>query len=346
METVYAEKTNKMGHKIVVPMWLNLRLLLDFSCVHRTRHQHRPDTWIWVSIYSRDGADAALPYETSPPNMQITFSRLCLLWKISMQPTHTTAVHCGKTGSEYRGSKCQMAKQDHSKIIVTNWKDKRNVYVIATNNDGADVMRARTKFRQEEMITIPSVITSYNKYMGGVDHCDLYRAYYKVHVGRTGRRWWKYLFWGLFNQALVNAYILWELSTRPHKKTKAELVIEGLQDSNSSPVGGWLHIEQEDVRGTCQTANNTYTAKQCLPWPLSRSVWWSKASLCVLQTIWKDDTKQFISPDNIWLLFLFSEFVQNPLLCWVACWTVNSILPVNIIPCNLALFHINSNQCG
>ena len=97
---------------------------------------------------------------------------------------------------------------------------QENVYVIATNNDGADVMRARTKFRQEEMITIPSVITSYNKYMGGVDHCDQYRAYYKVHVGRTGRRWWKYLFWGLFNQALVNAYILWELSTRPHKKQK------------------------------------------------------------------------------------------------------------------------------
>ena len=44
-------------------------------------------------------------------------------------------------------------QQDHSQIIVTNWKDERNVYVIATNNDGADVMRARTKFRQEEMIT-------------------------------------------------------------------------------------------------------------------------------------------------------------------------------------------------
>ena len=97
-------------------------------------------------------------------------------------------------------------QKDHSQVTVNNWKDKRNVYTIATNNDGSDVQRARTRFRQDEMITVPSVIAMYNKYMGGVDHCDQYRSYY--NVGRTGRHWWKYLFWGLFNQALVNAFIL------------------------------------------------------------------------------------------------------------------------------------------
>ena len=105
-----------------------------------------------------------------------------------------------------------------SQITVTNWKDKRNVLVIATNNDGKDVQKPRTKFRQDEIISIPSVVTSYNSNMGGVDHSDQYRAYYSV--GRTGRRWWKYLFWGLLNQTLVNAYILWELSTRPHNKQR------------------------------------------------------------------------------------------------------------------------------
>ncbi|XP_033639103.1 piggyBac transposable element-derived protein 3-like [Asterias rubens] len=96
-------------------------------------------------------------------------------------------------------------QKDHSQVTVNNWKDNRNVYTIATNNDGSDVQRARTRFRQDEMITVPSVIAMYNKYMGGVDHCDQYRSYY--NVGRTGRRWWKYLFWGLFNQALVGVVI-------------------------------------------------------------------------------------------------------------------------------------------
>ena len=54
---------------------------------------------------------------------------------------------------------------------------------------------------------------AYNKLMGGVDHMDRLRAYYGV--GRAGRRWWKYLLWGLINVGLVNAYVLWTRYNRP-----------------------------------------------------------------------------------------------------------------------------------
>ena len=34
-------------------------------------------------------------------------------------------------------------------------------------------------------------------------------------MGRAGRRWWKYLFWGVLNVGIINAYILWATANRP-----------------------------------------------------------------------------------------------------------------------------------
>jgi hypothetical protein len=103
-------------------------------------------------------------------------------------------------------------------IMVSRWKDKRDVFMISSNNDGSDTHKPRSNFRQNEVISIPTVITEYNKFMGGVDHFDQFRSYY--NVGRSGRRWWKYLFWGLLNISIVNAYILWHVSNMPHNRNK------------------------------------------------------------------------------------------------------------------------------
>ena len=48
---------------------------------------------------------------------------------------------------------------------------------------------------------------------GGVDRMDQLRSYYSV--GRAGRRWWKYIFWGLLNIGIINAYILWKKMNHP-----------------------------------------------------------------------------------------------------------------------------------
>ena len=45
-----------------------------------------------------------------------------------------------------------------------------------------------------------------------VDHLDQL-AYYDV--GRAGRKWWKYIMFGLFNFAIVNAYVLKCLANKP-----------------------------------------------------------------------------------------------------------------------------------
>ena len=51
-------------------------------------------------------------------------------------------------------------------VVVTAWKDKRLVYVLKPN----------TTIKQ------PLNITSYNKYMGGVDKADQLRSYYQLRM--------------------------------------------------------------------------------------------------------------------------------------------------------------------
>ena len=51
-----------------------------------------------------------------------------------------------------------------------------------------------------------SSCNQYNAHMG-VDHLDQMRSYNSV--GRAGRRWWKYLLWGLLNVGIINAYVNW-----------------------------------------------------------------------------------------------------------------------------------------
>ena len=103
-------------------------------------------------------------------------------------------------------------------VTVIKWHDKRDVYMVVTNDAGGDeVVQARRK-RQEVQLTVPTCIRSYNRLMGGVDHMDQMRSYYGV--GRAGPKWWKYLFWGLINIGLVNAHVLWSLCHRPLPSNK------------------------------------------------------------------------------------------------------------------------------
>ena len=79
-------------------------------------------------------------------------------------------------------------------VMLCKWHGKRDVFIIATNDAGGDSTRQVRRNRQQIDLTVPTCVKIYNKHMGGVDHLDQMRSYYGV--GRAGRKWWKYLFWG------------------------------------------------------------------------------------------------------------------------------------------------------
>ncbi|KAK2153449.1 hypothetical protein NP493_2311g00012 [Ridgeia piscesae] len=97
---------------------------------------------------------------------------------------------------------------------------KRDVFVVAKNTTGRDIVKPRTRFTPNDMITVPEMIVDYNRNLGGVDHLDQFRGYY--NVGRAGRKWWKYVLFGLFNFAMINAYILKCLANRPLPSNQRE----------------------------------------------------------------------------------------------------------------------------
>ena len=90
------------------------------------------------------------------------------------------------------------------KVVFTKWHDKRDVSVISTNlnpNTPDVVIR-----RRNQQVRKPAVIGLYNENMGGVDLADQFRSYYSV--GRSSKKWCKYLFWYAIDVSICNAFIL------------------------------------------------------------------------------------------------------------------------------------------
>uniref|UniRef100_A0A4W3GL10 PiggyBac transposable element-derived protein 4-like n=1 Tax=Callorhinchus milii TaxID=7868 RepID=A0A4W3GL10_CALMI len=89
-------------------------------------------------------------------------------------------------------------------LLLTVWKDKRQVAVLSTNQSGKMVLDSGT--------LKPQSVIDYNKHMGGVDISDQMRSYYPV--GRPSKKWWRCILWYLVNITIVNAWLIFKRS--PH----------------------------------------------------------------------------------------------------------------------------------
>lgn len=97
-------------------------------------------------------------------------------------------------------------------VMLLKWRDKRDVFMVATNDAGLDEVKRVRQRNVEVDLPVPTCVKRYNGLMGEVDRLDQLRAYYSV--GHSGKRWWKYIFWGLLNIGIINAYILWKMANQ------------------------------------------------------------------------------------------------------------------------------------
>ena len=76
------------------------------------------------------------------------------------------------------------------KLVFTTCNDKQDVGVISSNfsPDTPDIVIRR----HNEQVSNPATFSLYNENMGRLDLADQFRKYYSV--GRTSRKWYKYLF--------------------------------------------------------------------------------------------------------------------------------------------------------
>jgi len=88
-------------------------------------------------------------------------------------------------------------------IVAVHWKDKRDVFVVSSFHGNSE----KTIERHTKSIQKPDVIMDYNQNMGGVDKCDQYLSYYSV--GRKTHKWWKTVFFRLFEMCVINSMCIY-----------------------------------------------------------------------------------------------------------------------------------------
>ena len=106
------------------------------------------------------------------------------------------------------GERGRSRTYQYGNITATVWQDNKPVPVIASNGDPTiqtEVLR-KGKDGSRVQVICPQSVALYNTYMGGVDHNDQLRGYYNVRL--KCRKFYKYIFWFLFNVAVTNSYIL------------------------------------------------------------------------------------------------------------------------------------------
>lgn len=57
-------------------------------------------------------------------------------------------------------------------VMLMKWHDKRDVYMISTNDAGGDIVRQTRRNHQDVNLHVLTCVVRYNKSMGGVDHLD------------------------------------------------------------------------------------------------------------------------------------------------------------------------------
>ena len=108
------------------------------------------------------------------------------------------------------------------KVTASAWMDRKTVMVMSTNCQPSSCGTVNRKQRDGTSLEVPcpASIISYNNFMGGVDRGDQLRGYYRCRS--KSRKFYKYIFFFLFDVAITNTYLLLKSSgSCPFKDLKS-----------------------------------------------------------------------------------------------------------------------------
>ena len=93
-------------------------------------------------------------------------------------------------------------------VCATAWMDRKVVIVMSTgcNPHSSGTVQRKEKDGSRVEVTCPDSIVLYGKHMGGVDRGDQKRGYYQCRS--KSRKFYKYIFYFLFDVAITNTYVL------------------------------------------------------------------------------------------------------------------------------------------
>lgn len=97
-------------------------------------------------------------------------------------------------------------------MVATVRQDTKPVVMLSSQHDPNITTTVRRKKGNGSIIHVrcPQVVVDCNAYMGGVDLGDQYRKYYQVRM--KSRKFYRYIFWFLFEICILNSYLLYQYS--------------------------------------------------------------------------------------------------------------------------------------
>jgi hypothetical protein len=156
-----------------------------------------------------------------------------------------------------RGESRKLQNEDVTAIL---WQDKSTVQLLSTNsdplNDGA-VKHKTGKGNKKVEIPCPQAIINYTKYICGVDISDQKREYYGV--GRSSKKWWKFIFHFVINVFVVSSFILYDLNNRPPLTSRGNRQLTFRRNLRSATADREIHFART------YRQEKKFAHQQCIP---------------------------------------------------------------------------------
>ena len=101
----------------------------------------------------------------------------------------------------------------HENMLALGWRaarKKKPLFMLSTESSAKPI--SVTSVATGRTAMKPKVVDDYNRSMNGVDKADQYTVYYSFI--RRSHKWWRKLFFWLFEVTLVNSFILYSTSVQ------------------------------------------------------------------------------------------------------------------------------------
>lgn len=143
-------------------------------------------------------------------------------------------------------------------IILLRWYDKKAINFISTyaGIDPADHCR---RWNQSEkthiLVPRPYVVQQYNKFMGGVDLCDMLLELYRIDLRST--KWYMRIVYWCLNVSVVNSWLVYKRH-RQQRGQKIELTLIQWQAQIASALAMAGKTPGPKKRGRHSTSTNSF----------------------------------------------------------------------------------------
>jgi hypothetical protein len=128
-------------------------------------------------------------------------------------------------------------RNEESQMLAVKYHDKRDVHMLSTIHEATMAVLSQ-RDRNNEYIAKPTCIVDYVSKMGGVDLSDQINQYDSCL--RKTTKWYKKLFFHLFNLCIINAYLLYTKFTDEDKldshQFKVELAKAFINEAPNAPT--------------------------------------------------------------------------------------------------------------